>query len=339
MARRFHPRSTPEENLRMAIRSNSWKVLLLAVVLIILIIPVYRYAARIGGNILPGATQFFYKMTSPVMPTPTAMPTYLAAFPQVGSVLYTVLDGDSCDGILTDHMNMIDASQTFSDANPNTVSALDSVLGKNCHALQPGMVVPLSPQYPLVAFGGKVLKITATSPQQLVPTPLINVPGVSQSAPDCANGCLLTLQVGPQAQVRLAVQTELVIHIGSWVWAQAMLPQKKVSGFSNYPYTDARLTFNNITLRACDLQVDDTHDDNSLSCDQLTPNTIDDDGGAWMYGVAGASGLGHWKYPLHLATGTQVLLWLTVDKDGNLKYQAGNPIYRYNADTHVYVKV
>ena len=57
-------------------------------------------------------------------------------------------------------MRMANAGQVFSDVNPNTVKALNSALGQDCHALQPGMVLPLSPQYPLIALGGVVQKLT-----------------------------------------------------------------------------------------------------------------------------------------------------------------------------------
>jgi hypothetical protein len=34
------------------------------------------------------------------------------------------------------------------------------------------------------------------------------------------------------------------------------------------------------------------------------------------------------------------MLWLNVDPHtGNLKYQAGNPIYRYDEASHLYVKI
>jgi hypothetical protein len=112
-----------------------------------------------------------------------------------------------------------------------------------------------------------------------------------------------------------------------------------VKGFSNYPYADPIATLDGMSLRACDLQVDNTHDDNSLSCNQLQPNTIDDDGGAWLFGITGKSALDHWKYPLHLPAGTRVLLWLTSNSHGDLRFSRGNPVYRYNEATHLYVKV
>jgi len=90
-------------------------------------------------------------------------------------------------------------------------------------------------------------------------------------------------------------------------------------------------------LRACDLQVDNTHDDNSLSCSQLLPNTIVDDGGAWLFEVTGAGSLDQWHYPLHFPTGTRVLLWLSLDSHGGLKFQNGNAVYRFIARTHFHV--
>ncbi|MBV9690293.1 MAG: hypothetical protein JO202_11360, partial [Ktedonobacteraceae bacterium] len=92
------------------------------------------------------------------------------------------------------------------------------------------------------------------------------------------------------------------------------------------------------TLHACDLQVDNVHDDNSLPCSQLTPNTIDDDGGVWLFGVTGSGSLDHWQYPLHLPPNIRVLLWLSNDH-GILKFESGNPLYRYNETARVYVKI
>jgi hypothetical protein len=91
-----------------------------------------------------------------------------------------------------------------------------------------------------------------------------------------------------------------------------------------------------MSLRACDIQVDNTHDENALACDQLLPNTIDDDGGAWLFGVTGSCGLEHWGYTLNLPSCTQVLIWLT-NSNGNLSFHRGNPVYRYDKATHVYV--
>jgi hypothetical protein len=270
--------------------------------------------------------------------TPTPLPPFPPQLPQIGSILYTVQDGDSCDGILSFQMNMVSAGQVFSDANAGTVQALNASLGQDCHKLQPGMVLPLSPQYPLVALGGKVLKIGATSPQQLLPTPLINVPQNQQAGPDCSGGCILTVQVAPQVRVFLTVQTTLTIHLGSWVWAQAMLARKNVSGFDAYPYADPKATLNGMSMRACDFQVDNTHDDNALSCDQLLPNTIDTDQGAWLFAVTGPSGLDHWGYPLHVPAGTRVLVWLSGSK-GNITYHPGNSVYRYDDASHIYVKI
>jgi hypothetical protein len=263
----------------------------------------------------------------------------LSKLPQPGSLLYTVQVGESCDEILAVHMGMVDAGQIFSDANPNTVKALSNVVGQNCDNLQPGMVLTLAPHYPLIAFGGLVLKIDATSPQQVLPTPLINVGEQQEVGVDCSSGCMLTVRIAANVQVHLLVQTTLTIHVGSWVWAQAMLAHKSVPGFDNYPYVDPTASLNGMSLRVCDFQVDNTHDDNSLSCSQLLPNTITDDGGAWLLGVTGPNALDHWGYSLHLPAGTQVLLWLSVDNSGNLRFHKGNPVYRYDDASHVYIKV
>ncbi len=229
---------------------------------------------------------------------------------------------------------MQDAGHLFSDANPNTVKALGSFIGQNCHALQPGMTIMLAPQYPLIALGGVVLKVDPTSTPQLQPTPLIAVPTQSASI-DCSSGCYLTVRVAQDTTIRLFVQTALPVHTGSRIWAQAMLARESIPGFSNYPFVDPDASLNGMTLNACDLQVDTIHDPNAPSCDQLLPNTIDDDGGAWLFGVTGASGLGHWDYPLKFPPNTRVLIWLT-NWNGKLSFHRGNPVYRYNETTHVY---
>jgi hypothetical protein len=338
MARRLRPRSTPAESVRRIIYRIPWKLLLLLPVLLGLAIPTYLFGVRLSRTMLSSLTNVIYASTSPPpSPTPTPLPPVPSVLPQVGTLHYTVQNGDSCDSILTFQMRMADAGTIFSDVKPNTVKALENVVGQNCHALQPGMVLSLAPQYPLVALGGVVLKISATTPQQVVPTPLINVPN-QPLAPDCSGGCLLTVRITPQVQVHLLVQTTLAINIGSWIWAQATLARKTIPNFDTYPYADLSASLNDMSLRACDLQVDNTHDDNSLACDQLVPNTIDDDGGSWLFGVTGPSGLDHWHYPLNVPTNTRVLLWLSAQQ-GSLVFKKGNPLYRYDDATHVYVKV
>ena len=338
MARRFRPQSTPGENVRIVARSIPWKLLILIPILVALAIPAYLVAANAGKGVIPGITKVFYGLSGPPSPAvPTPQPAFPTVLPQTGSLLYTVQGGDSCDSILTYQMRMANAGQVFSDVNPNTVKALNAALGQDCHALQPGMVLPLSPQYPFVAFGGVVQKIDATTPQQVLPTPLIKTSGQSLPA-DCTGGCLLTVKVAPQVIVHVLVSTAIVIKVGSWIWTQAMLARKNVPNFPNYPYADPKASLNGMTLRACDFQSDDTHDDNSLSCDQLLPNSIDADGGAWLLSVAGANALDHWRYGIHLPKGTKVLVWLSND-NGVLKFHKGNPLYKYDDGTHVYVKV
>ncbi len=338
MARRFHPRSTAREHLQTVLAAIPWKLLLLLPVLVALAIPAYLFGTRLGHNALSSLTQLVYTTSGPPAPaTPTPLPAFPARLPQVGSLLYTVKNGDSCDSILTYQMRTVDAGSIFTDARPETVRALDAALGQDCHALQPGMVLTLSPQYPLVAIGGVVLKIEAASPQQVVPTPLIAVP-TQELAPDCSNGCLLLVRIAPQVQVHLLVQTTLAIQVGSWVWAQAAMARKHVANFDTYPYADPTASLNGMSLRACDFQVDNTHDANALSCDQLLPNTIDDDGGSWMFAIAGPGALDHWHYAIHQAAGTQVLLWLSA-QNGILTFKPGNPLYRYNSASHLYVKI
>lgn len=339
MARHFQPRNTSADNVRIIARAIPWKLLLLLPLLIVLAVPTYIYANRLGMNVFPAITNFFYTMGSaPPSPTPTALPAYPTQLPQAGAVLYTVQVGDSCDEILVFQMRMAKAGQVFSDVNPTTVQALNKALGQDCHALQPGMVLPLSPQYPLTTIAGVVLKIDAATPQQVLPTPLINVPNQPQLGPDCSNGCSLTVQIAPAVRVHLQVQTTLTLRVGSWVWAQAMMPRKKVAGFDAYPYVDPTTSLNGASFQACDFQVDTTHDDNSLSCDQITPNTIDADNGSWLFGVTGQSALDHWHYHLNVPAGTRVLIWLT-NVNGTLKFDRGNPAYKYDDTSHLYVKI
>lgn len=341
MARRFHPRSTPAENFRIVIRSIPWKLLFLLPVLFVVAVPTYLFGSRVGNNVLPGMTKFFYTAFGAAAPTaaPTPPPPFPTVLPQVGSVLYTVQNGDSCDSILTFQMRMNDAGQVFSDVKPETVTALNAALGHDCHKLQPGMVLSLSPQYPLIAFGGLIQKISATTPQQVLPTPLINVPDREPQTADCSGGCLLTVQLSDQVRIQLSLQTTLSLREGSWIWTDAMMARKSVRGFDNYPYVDPQMSLNNMSLRACNFEINNQTDPLAASCSDLTPNTIDDDGGTWLIGVTGSSALDHWRYPLHLPTNTRVMLWLSSDSNGHLKFQAGNPVYRYDETAHLYQKI
>lgn len=338
MSRRIHPQSTPTRNVHLHARSTSWKLWFVLLLLIVLAIPTFYYGFRVGNRVIPSMTQLFYDMSGPApLPTPTPHPALTTALPQLGTLLYTVQVGDSCDSILTSQMSMSKAGEIFSDTKPEAVHALDEAEGRDCHTLNQGMVLPLSPQYPLIALSGLVLKVEAASSAEALPTPLINITAQAQSTADCSNACLLTIRIAPQVQVGLQVQTTLPIHIGSWIWAQAMLTRKVVTAFDDYPYVDPRVPLNGMSLRACDFQVDNTHDNNSSLCDQLMPNTIKSDGGAWLFGVTGPSSLDHWHYPLSVPPGTPVLIWLSADND-TLKFDSGNPVYRYDDAKHVYVK-
>lgn len=341
MAHQFRPKSTPKDNLHIVARSVPWKLLILLPVLIAMAIPAYIYASHAGSTVLPSITGLFYKLSSvaPPQPSPTPLPPLPSVLPQVGSVAYTVGTGDSCDSILSYHMHMYSAGQVFSDVKPETVQALNQAMGQDCHRLQPGMQLSLFPQYPLIAFGGKLLKIEGATPQQVLPTPLIKVSRQEQDyAPDCSSGCMLTVLIASGIQVHVSVETTLALHTGSWIWTQAMLTRKTVSGFDTYPYADPAASLNNMSLRACDFQINSTHDDNSISCSQLNPNTIKTDNGAWLIGVTGSSALDHWHYSFHAPSGTRVLLWLS-DENGSLKFQPGNPVYRYDDAAHRYVNL
>jgi hypothetical protein len=340
MPRRVRPRSTLAENFRLAGQVLPWRLFLLIPFLLIFAIPAFLLGTGAGHRLLPNLTNFFYNLanaTPTVVPTP--MPPFPPLLPQPGAVAYTVQNADSCDEILAVRMHMVDASQIFSDAKPNTVQALNDALGQNCASLQPGEVLTLMPQYPLVALGGVILKVNALSPAQPIPTPLIPVQRQQQVGVDCSNGCLLTVRIANGVSVKLSVQTAVPVPVGAWIWAQATYPRKAIAGFDTYPYADPAASLNGATLRTCDLQINDTRDTNSTACDGLMPNTIDDDGGSWLFGVTGPGGLDHWNYHLKLPAGTQVLLWLSLDNHGNLVYRAGNPIYRYDRTLHLYVHV
>lgn len=340
MSRRVRPRSTLADNFKLLGQILPWRLFLLIPFLLVFAIPAFLFGTGEGHRLLPGLTNFFYNISNPTpVLSPTPMPPLTQILPQPGSVVYTVRDADACDEILASQMKMSDAGQIFSDANPNTIEALNTALGQNCSNLQPGSVVTLMPQYPLVALGGVILKVNALSAAQPIPTPVIRVQREQQVGVDCSNGCQLTVRVSTGVEVKLSVETTIPVPVGGWIWAQAMYPRRSVSGFDTYPYADASASLNGASLRACDVQINDTHDDNSLTCDQIQPNTIDDDGGAWLFGVTGPGSLDHWNYHLHLPPGVRVLLWLSVDNNGILHYRNGNPIYRYDETLHLYVHI
>jgi hypothetical protein len=340
MSRQVRPRSTLAENLKLVRQIVPWRLFLLLPFLLVFAIPAFLLGTGAGHHLLPNLTNFFYNMGNPAaLADPTPMPAYPQTLPQPGSILYSVQNADSCDGILVSQMHMSDAGEIFTDSRPNTVLALDSALGQNCATLQPGAQMTLMPQYPLVAFGGLILKVDALSPAQPIPTPLIPVQRQQQVGVDCSNGCLLSVRIANNTQVKLSVETAVPVPVGAWIWAQAMYPRKAVANFDTYPYADPAARLNGARLRVCDVQINATHDDNSPGCDQLTPNTIDDDGGAWLYGVTGSGGLDHWNYGIHQPPGTQILVWLSIDSHGNLRYRHGDPLYRYDAQQHLYVRV
>lgn len=340
MSRRIRPRSTLADNLRLIGKLTPWRLFLLIPFLLVFAIPAFFLGTGAGHRLLPDLTNFFYNLANST-PTvvPTAQPPLMQTLPQPGAIAYSIQEGDSCDAILATQMRMTDAGQIFSDANPSTIKALNGALGQNCSNLQPGDVVTLMPQYPLVTLGGVILKVEALSPAQPIPTPLIRVKREQQVGIDCSNGCQLLVRISPGVEVKFSAETAIPVQVGAWIWAQAMYPRKAVAGFGSYPYADPAAELNGATLRVCDLQINDTHDDTALTCDELTPNTITDDGGAWVYGVTGKGSLDHWSYGLNLPSGVQVLLWLSADRNDNLRYHKGNAIYRYDATLHLYVRL
>ena len=159
MARRFRQSSTPKENLHLFFVSIPWKLLFVLPIMLILGVPTFIYGTNIGGKILPSLTNMFYSLSNvSTAASPTPLPTFPTILPQVGPVQYQVANSDNCDAALIDKMHMYSASQVFSDANANTVTQLSKDIGQDCHKLQPGMIVKLSPQYPLVALSGVLLK-------------------------------------------------------------------------------------------------------------------------------------------------------------------------------------
>ena len=344
MAGRFHPKrmgASPVPTIKKVhtfLKMVPWRRHWVTILLIVLGLLTLVCGIYVGRTIFFSTTRFFYDLSAAPVASPTPQPPLPKLLPQVGSIVYTVQDGDSCDAILAYQMRMNQAGEVFSDLKSETVWALNTALGKDCHSIQPGTVLSLSPQYPLVALGGTVEKIEPLSPHQVLPTPLIRVRHTEPQGPDCSRGCALTVQVAPRVLVRLEVQTALTIREGSWVWARAMMARKRIAGFDTYPYVDNKATLNGMSLHVCDFQVDDVHDDNSLACSQLQPNTINEDGGSWLFAVTGPGALDHWHYPVHLPPNTRVLLWLT-DENGTLTYHAGDPLYRYNESTHRYRKI
>jgi hypothetical protein len=339
MAKRLPPRPSGGETMRTILHFIPWKVLLLFLLFLLVAVPIFAYGVRLGNRILPVVNNLVMNLGQPVTPTPTPYPAFAPALPQPGAILYSVQEGDNCDEILSVQMHMADASQIFSDAKPETVQALDAVIGKDCHKLQPGMVIRLLPQYPLMALGGIILQAKPVAPPQAFPTPLIPIPTPANQGIDCSQGCSMQVRIAPGVQVTVDAQTSVPVHQGSWIWAFATYPRASVRGMSNYPYAAAQTTLNGATLHACQIQIDATYDSSSPFCDQFQPNTIDDDGGAWLFGVVGQSGLDHWNLSFHLAPGSRVLLWLSLDQHGNLVFRRGNPVYRYDEQQQIYVRV
>lgn len=342
MARRFQPKSSPGENLGVFFRFFPWKLLLLVPALVLVAIPVFAFGSGFGGNVMPAVTQFFTQLSAPAPPpTPTPQPALPSILPQPGSLTYTVQGGDNCVSILAYEMHMDTAGTVFSDSKPETVRALNKTLGQDCNRLQPGMDLSLSPHYPLTALGGIVQKIESLTPEQLLPTPLIEVPEKDENglpSADCSGGCRLLVRLNPETEVIFKVTTGLPVRVGSWIWAQAMLPRQAVDKFVTYPYVDPSTSLNGKELAVCSVQVDDEYDDQSPLCQQLQPNTILADGGSWMLAVTGPGSLDHWRYPLQFEKNTKLLLWLSLE-NGTLNYKQGNPLYRYNEETSLYEKV
>lgn len=344
MARRFLPLDVLKGYdllpKRPSWRPLTWKVVGLLSAIILIVIPTYLAAQRVGSKLVPKLTSLFYDASNPDASRPVVLPAFPSVLPLVGTIPYTVQEGDSCDSILAYQMRFTNASEVFSDQKPETVRTLSANLGQDCHKLKPDMLLTLSPQYPLVAFGGKVLHVGSLKSPQAVPTPLITLPHVERYAPDCTQGCLLSVKIAPRVQVYLTVYTTADIFPGSWIWSQATLAHKVVANFADYPYADPVASLNGMALQACTFQIDGAppQAQTSLSCDDLTAENIHMDGGAWLFSVMSPSALGHWHYPLNVPSNSRVLIWLSNDKTG-LTFHTGDPVYRYDQASRSYVKV
>ncbi len=345
MARRFLPPDMLKKYgylpKHLLFRPLTWRVLGILLTVLVVAVPTYLMAQRAGSKIVPELTSLFYAVSDPngsLAPVP--LPAFPSALPQIGTIPYTVQEGESCDSILADRMRFTNASEVFSDQKPETVQALSATLGQDCHKLNQEMGLALPPQYPLLAFGGEVLHVGSIASPQGVPTPLINLPQAEHYAPDCGQGCLLTIKIAPKVQVYLTVSTRADIFPGSWVWSQAALARKAIPKFADYPYVDATASLNNMTLQACNFQINGApaQTQPSSSCDDLTSKNIHMDGGAWLFAVTGSSALDHWHYPLHVPSGSRMVIWLS-DGENALTFHPSNPAYRYDEASHSYVKV
>jgi hypothetical protein len=346
MARRFLPpdvlRGYGLLPKRLPFRPLTWKVMGVMFALLLIIVPTYITAERAGSKLVPELTSLFYAVSDPNGSlAPKSLPAFSPVLPQAGTISYTLEEGDSCDSVLAYQMRFVDASEVFSDQKPETVQALNATLGQNCHAIHPGMALTLSPQYPLIAFGGEVLRVGSLTSPQSMPTPLISLPHSEHIAPDCTQGCLLSVKIAPRVQVYLTVSTKADIFPGSWIWSRAALARKVVPKFADYPYADPAASLNGMALQACDFQVNGAppQTQTSPSCDDLTTKNITLDGGAWLFAVTGPSALNHWNYPLkNVPSGSRVLIWLSND-DSGLTFHPGDPAYRYDQASRGYVKL
>jgi len=345
MARRFLPpdilRGYGLLPKRLPLRPLTWKVIGVLFAVLIVVVPTYITAERAGSKLVPELTSLFYKASDPNGSlAPASLPAFPPALPRVGTISYTVQEGESCDSILAYQMRFANANEVFSDQKPETVQALSTNLGRDCHKLDQGMVLALSPQYPLIAFGGEVLRVGSLTSPQGMPTPLINLPHPEHYAPDCAEGCLLSVKIAPRVQVYLTVSTRADIFPGSWIWSQAALARKVVPNFADYPYADPAASLNGMALEACDIQINGAppQPQNSRSCDDLTAKNIHMDGGAWVFGVTGSSALDHWHYPLNAPSNSRMLIWLS-DDDSGLTFHPGDPAYRYDQASRSYKKL
>src|SRR6266567_3379054 len=237
MARRF----LPPDILRgygllpkhLPFRPLTWKVIGVLSAILIIIVPTYITAERAGSKLVSELTSLFYAVSDPngsLAPVP--LPAFPPTLPLVGTLPYTLEEGDSCDSTLAYQMRFTNASEVFSDQKPETVQALNATLGQDCHAIHPGMILALSPQYPLIAFGGEVLRVGSLTSAQAMPTPLINLPHSERIAPDCTQGCQLSVKIAPRVQVYLTVSTKSDIFPGSWIWSRAALARKVVPNFA-----------------------------------------------------------------------------------------------------------
>src|SRR4051794_28462527 len=120
MARRF----LPSDILRgdgllpkpLPLRPLTWKVIGVLFAVLIVVVPTYITAERAGSKLVPKLTSLFYKASDHNgSVAPASLPAFPLTLPRVGTIPYTVQEGESCDSILAYQMRFANANEVFSD--------------------------------------------------------------------------------------------------------------------------------------------------------------------------------------------------------------------------------